>query len=147
MMQREVHTTYLFDLYYNDGERHPYTIDAGAYGNISHFINHSCEPNLAVFAVWINCLDPNLPNLALFATRNIREGEEIAFDFMSHYLRGKNIPGSKSSSPLCTRLSLSSVENTEEYLPGPSELDDKSVQKTLCKCGTIKCHNLRVLPM
>ena len=92
--------TYLFDLDYNDGEQHPYTIDMAAYGNISHFINHSCERNLAVFAVWINCLFRNLPRLALFATRNIREGEEITFDYMSHSLRGNNMSGSRSSSPL-----------------------------------------------
>ena len=110
--------TYLFDLDYNDGEHHPYTIDVAAYGNISHFINHSCEPNLAVFAVWINCLDPNLPRLALFATRNIREGEEITFDYMSHSLRGNNMSRSRSSCPLRMHLSLSSVENTEKCLPG-----------------------------
>ena len=131
--------TFLFDLDYNDGEHHPYTIDAGAYGNISHFINHSCEPNLAVFAVWINCLDPNLPKLALFAIRNISEGEEITFDYMAHSLKGKSSSGSKSSSPLRMRLSLSSVENKEECLPCSSELDDKSVCKNLCKCGTRKC--------
>ena len=98
--------TYLFDLDYNDGEHHPYTIDAAVYGNVSHFINHSCEPNLAVFAVWINCLDPNLPKLAPFATRNIREGEEITFDYMSHSLRGNNSSGSKRSSPLRMHVSI-----------------------------------------
>jgi histone-lysine N-methyltransferase SUV39H len=131
--------TYLFDLDYNDGEHYPYTVDAAVYGNISHFINHSCEPNLAVFAVWINCLEPNLPKLALFATRNIREGEEITFDYMSQSLKGSNSSGPESSSPLRTRLSLSSAENLEECLPGSSELDDRSVWKTLCKCGTRKC--------
>jgi histone-lysine N-methyltransferase SUV39H len=131
--------TYLFDLDYNDGEHYPYTVDAAKFGNISHFINHSCEPNLAVFAVWINCLDPNLPKLALFATRNIREGEEIAFDYMSQSLKGNSSSGSESSSPLRARLSLSSAENLEECLPGSSELDNKSVHKTLCKCGTRKC--------
>ena len=131
--------TYLFDLDYNDGEHYPYTVDAATYGNISHFINHSCEPNLAVFAVWINCLDPNLPKLALFATRNIREGEEITFDYMSQSLRGNSSSGSESSSPLRSRLSLSTVENSEECLPGSSELGGKSVCKTLCKCGTRKC--------
>jgi len=131
--------TYLFDLDYSDGEHHPYKIDAAAYRNISHFINHSCEPNLAVFAVWINCLDPNLPKLALFAIRNIREGEEITFDYMLHSLKGNNISGSKSSCPLCMHLSLSNVENREECSPGSSELNDKSVCKTLCKCGTRKC--------
>ncbi|KAG7205164.1 hypothetical protein KM043_018258, partial [Ampulex compressa] len=75
--------TYLFDLDYNETEDQcPYTVDAGVYGNVSHFINHSCDPNLAVYGVWIDCLDPNLPKLALFATRDIRQNEEITFDYM-----------------------------------------------------------------
>ena len=32
--------TYLFDLDYNPGDC-PFTVDAGYYGNVSHFINHS----------------------------------------------------------------------------------------------------------
>jgi len=131
--------TYLFDLDYNDGEHCPYTVDAAMYGNVSHFINHSCEPNLAVFAVWINCLDPNLPKLALFATKNISKGEEITFDYMSQSLRGNSGSGTENSSPLRTRLSLPIVENSEECLPGSSELNDRSVHKILCRCGTRKC--------
>ena len=34
--------TYLFDLDFNSGANNPYTIDAAFYGNVSHFINHSC---------------------------------------------------------------------------------------------------------
>ena len=44
-------------------------VDAAHYGNLSHFINHSCDPNLSIFNVYINCLDPNLPQLCLFARR------------------------------------------------------------------------------
>ncbi len=44
-------------------------VDAAFYGNLSHFINHSCDPNLSIFNVYINCLDPNLPQLCLFARR------------------------------------------------------------------------------
>jgi histone-lysine N-methyltransferase SUV39H len=44
-------------------------VDAAYYGNLSHFINHSCDPNLNIFNVYINCLDPNLPQLCLFARR------------------------------------------------------------------------------
>jgi len=32
--------TYLFDLDYHDAEP-LFTVDAGVYGNISHFVNHS----------------------------------------------------------------------------------------------------------
>lgn len=72
--------TYLFDLDYNNAER-PYTIDAYEYGNISRFMNHSCDPNCAIWAVYINCLDPNLPRLGIFTRRSMEAGEELTFDY------------------------------------------------------------------
>lgn len=74
--------TYLFDLDFNDKKNFPYTVDAALFGNISHFINHSCNPNLAVYAIWVDCLDPNLPRLGLFAIRDIAENEELTFDYL-----------------------------------------------------------------
>ena len=38
--------TYLFDLDFNLGDNNLYTVDAALYGNVAHFVNHSCEPNL-----------------------------------------------------------------------------------------------------
>ncbi|CAG7819800.1 unnamed protein product [Allacma fusca] len=73
--------TYLFDLDFNEQEHCPYTVDAAKYGNIAHFINHSCDPNLGVFAVWVDCLDVNLPKLALFAIYDIPKGAELTFDY------------------------------------------------------------------
>ncbi|XP_030640831.1 histone-lysine N-methyltransferase SUV39H1b isoform X2 [Chanos chanos] len=70
--------TYLFDLDYVDDE---YTVDAAHYGNISHFVNHSCDPNLQVYNVFINNLDERLPRIAFFATRTIKTGEELTFDY------------------------------------------------------------------
>ena len=67
--------TYLFDLDFDKGQDNPYTVDAANIGNVAHFVNHSCDPNLAVFNVWINCLDPDLPRLALFAVRDIIKGK------------------------------------------------------------------------
>ncbi|KAJ9581082.1 hypothetical protein L9F63_023739, partial [Diploptera punctata] len=127
--------TYLFDLDYNDKEQNPFTVDAAVYGNISHFINHSCEPNLAVYAVWINCLEPNLPKLALFATRNIKDGEEITFDYMCQSLKGNNSSSKES------RLISESA-----FSPVTSPSTDVLVSKTQCKCGyanakIYKCDN------
>ncbi|KAG8310178.1 hypothetical protein J6590_068864 [Homalodisca vitripennis] len=75
--------TYLFDLDFNDTNAYPFTVDAAIYGNVSHFVNHSCHPNMTVYAVWADCLDPNLPKLALFANREIKQGEEISFDYLN----------------------------------------------------------------
>ena len=99
--------TYLFDLDYVEDV---YTVDAAYYGNISHFVNHSvgthrwaggweeqagapphppavfcffaqCDPNLQVYNVFIDNLDERLPRIAFFATRTIRAGEELTFDY------------------------------------------------------------------
>jgi len=78
--------TYLFDLDYNskqneDEDEDMFTIDAAFYGNTSHFINHSCDPNLAVFTCWINNLDIRLPHICLFAIKTIAAGDELTFNY------------------------------------------------------------------
>lgn len=110
--------TYLFDLDFNSSDN-PYTIDAATYGNVSHFINHSCEPNLGVWAVWVNCLDPNLPKLALFALREIEKNEQLTFDYMT------SNSSSKPSTPEKLNSSLSKSENT--------------AKRSLCKCNANSC--------
>lgn len=77
-------STYLFDLDYNTEKNNSiYSIDATLFGNVSHFINHSCDANLDIYAVWIDCLDTNIPTLAMFASRDISVGEEITFNYMT----------------------------------------------------------------
>nr|XP_012221999.1 PREDICTED: histone-lysine N-methyltransferase SUV39H2 [Linepithema humile] len=108
--------TYLFDLDYNEtDEQCPYTVDAAMYGNVSHFINHSCDPNLAVYAIWINCLDPNLPNLALFATKNIKQNEELTFDYT------------------CQKMQQQLLDDE------PNAENGVSANRIPCKCGAATC--------
>ncbi|KAL0108126.1 hypothetical protein PUN28_015020 [Cardiocondyla obscurior] len=107
--------TYLFDLDYNETDGQcPYTVDAATYGNVSHFINHSCDPNLAVYAIWINCLDPNLPNLALFAIKDIKQNEELTFDYT------------------CQKQQI-----LDEELGNGSGIEPKN--RMVCKCGAATC--------
>ena len=53
-------------------------IDAFKFGNVSRFINHSCEPNLILHPVRVNS---SVPRLALFAKHDIHIGEELSFDY------------------------------------------------------------------
>ncbi|RLU16119.1 hypothetical protein DMN91_011878 [Ooceraea biroi] len=115
--------TYLFDLDYNETDGQcPYTVDAAMYGNVTHFINHSCDPNLAVYAVWINCLDPNLPNLALFAIKDIKQNEELTFDYTSQMQRGNDKMQQQPFDKINADVDV-----------------DVSKNKTLCKCGAATC--------
>ncbi|KAL3276667.1 hypothetical protein HHI36_012037, partial [Cryptolaemus montrouzieri] len=113
--------TYLFDLDYNTKDN-PYTVDAAKFGNVSHFINHSCDPNCAVWAVWINTLDPNLPRLAIFSLREIEKDEELTFDYMC-------TPESPVNTPEKNRPKLETPEKNSGIKSG----------KSLCKCSADKC--------
>ena len=42
---------------------------------------HQCEPNLDVYGVWIEHLDPRIPRIALFARKDIAKDEELTFDY------------------------------------------------------------------
>lgn len=75
---------YLFDLDFHDADPE-YVIDATKMGNESHFVNHSCDPNLRVHAAFIDTLDIRLPRIALFACRDIAAGDELTFDYSMAY--------------------------------------------------------------
>lgn len=75
-------TAYLFDLNFERrSDNHYYTIDAFMYGNLSRFVNHSCEPNARIWFV-NNCHgDPKNQKLVFFSDRFISKGEEITIDY------------------------------------------------------------------
>ncbi|XP_063064837.1 histone-lysine N-methyltransferase SUV39H1-A [Engraulis encrasicolus] len=110
--------TYLFDLDYVDDV---FTVDAAFCGNVSHFVNHSCEPNLQVYNVFIDNLDERLPRIALFATRYIKAGEELTFDYKMQ-IDTVDAESSKMD------FSLAALE-------GPS----RKRMRVECKCGVESC--------
>ncbi|XP_030755578.1 histone-lysine N-methyltransferase Su(var)3-9-like [Sitophilus oryzae] len=116
--------TYLFDLDYNSRDN-LYTVDAAKYGNVSHFINHSCDPNLGVYATWINCQDPNIPKLALFALKEINKGEELTFDYMMN---------------IDQPTEVRTPEKGRTKLDTPDKKMQFSSDRPSCKCAADACY-------
>ncbi|XP_015910909.1 histone-lysine N-methyltransferase EHMT2 [Parasteatoda tepidariorum] len=75
--------SYLFDLDNRDGET--YCLDARYYGNISRFINHLCEPNLVPVKMYVDHQDLNFPRIAFFSSRDIKQYEELGFDYCEKF--------------------------------------------------------------
>ncbi|KAL4623291.1 histone-lysine N-methyltransferase EHMT1-like isoform X1 [Arapaima gigas] len=75
--------SYLFNLDNKVGD--VYCVDARFYGNVSRFINHMCEPNLFPVRVFTTHQDLRFPHVAFFASKPIRAGEELGFDYGDHF--------------------------------------------------------------
>ncbi|KAG5518805.1 hypothetical protein PMAC_002776 [Pneumocystis sp. 'macacae'] len=74
--------TYLFDLdLFEDQVDDYYTIDAQYCGDVTRFINHSCDPNLAIYTVLRDKSDYKIYDIALFAIKDIPPLEELCFDY------------------------------------------------------------------
>jgi histone-lysine N-methyltransferase SUV39H len=74
---------YQFDLDYcfNPDEQGEYVVDAKSKGGVGRFMNHSCEPNCHVRPMFIWGRDETLPEIGFFASRDIKDGEELTFDY------------------------------------------------------------------
>ncbi|XP_048587555.1 histone-lysine N-methyltransferase EHMT2 isoform X2 [Nematostella vectensis] len=73
--------TFLFDLDCKESDQELFCIDALRFGNISRFINHSCEPNCIPTRVFVNHQDIRFPRIAFFSSKDIEIYQEICFDY------------------------------------------------------------------
>ena len=84
-------------------------VDGEFMGGPTKFINHSCEPNCRQYTVSYNKHDCKVYDIAFFACRDIRAGEELTFDY----------------------LDKEDVEGEEIKAPGKDAI--------ACRCGAAKC--------
>ncbi|SPR01213.1 unnamed protein product (mitochondrion) [Plasmodiophora brassicae] len=59
----------------------PFSIDSTTHGNVSRFVNHSCDPNMFTCRIEREYRDPRVPQVAFFTKRPIAAGEELTIDY------------------------------------------------------------------
>ena len=79
-------------------------VDASYHGNHTRFINHSCDPNLTVFAVRYHSI---VPSLCFFTTKSVTCGDELCFSYC----------GSNKSCTIGKKPCLCGSSNCIKYLP------------------------------
>ncbi|KAF4585413.1 Histone-lysine N-methyltransferase, H3 lysine-9 specific dim-5 [Ophiocordyceps camponoti-floridani] len=60
----------------------PLEVDGEFMSGPTRFINHSCDPNLRIFARVGDHADKHMHDLAFFAIKDIQKGEELTFDYV-----------------------------------------------------------------
>ncbi|ORY62447.1 uncharacterized protein BCR38DRAFT_395373 [Pseudomassariella vexata] len=60
----------------------PLEVDGEFMSGPSRFINHSCDPNLRIFARVGDHADKHLHDLAFFAIEDVPKGQELTFDYV-----------------------------------------------------------------
>jgi histone-lysine N-methyltransferase SUV39H len=89
----------------------PLEVDGEWMSGPTRFINHSCDPNMRIFARVGDHADKHIHDLALFAIRDIPAGEELTFDYVD------------------------GLEEMDSDAHDPSKIGDM----TKCLCGTKRC--------
>ena len=106
-------------MWYNPNYTVPdYAIDSMHMGGPTRFINHSCDPNCAIYTVSYNHADEKIYELAFFAMQEIPAYEELTFNYKDD-------------------------EDTEIITDAKAdELEEKNGERpTKCLCGSDNCRN------
>ncbi|KAF4122369.1 [histone H3]-lysine9 N-trimethyltransferase SUV39H [Geosmithia morbida] len=91
----------------------PLEVDGEFMSGPTRFINHSCDPNLRIFARVGDHADKHLHDLALFAIRDIAREEELTFDYVNgNAAESSDIAPNSESMTVC----LCGSKNCRKYL-------------------------------
>ena len=66
-----------------------FAIDSTRMGNVTRFLNHSCDPNMVLKKVFTNGYHNQYPHLAFFAIKDIKEGDELTWKYLESGGGGK----------------------------------------------------------
>jgi histone-lysine N-methyltransferase SUV39H len=124
-----------------DDNKMTYSVDAGLWGNLSRYFNHSCEPNMNMHPVYTEERDIRRPFLSFFANRDIDDGEELTFRYDTQ--AGEELSSSASESAL-EGIKVEAAEQLQFRPPGTEVTVKTSDRKhnltsMKCNCGATTC--------
>ncbi|OQO12258.1 hypothetical protein B0A48_02899 [Cryoendolithus antarcticus] len=95
-----------------------YIVDGEHMGNVTRFMNHSCEPNCRQYTVSYQKHDKKIYDLAFFAYEDIPKGVELTFDYMDRDEQEEDDVAAQRAK---------------------AEADPENESKPKCGCGATKC--------
>ncbi|XP_073021640.1 histone-lysine N-methyltransferase, H3 lysine-9 specific SUVH5-like [Primulina eburnea] len=76
-----------------------FAIDAGKFGNVGRFVNHSCSPNMFAQEVLYDHHDKKMPHIMFFATKNIPASHELTYNYNYKIDRVYDVNGNIKKKP------------------------------------------------
>lgn len=122
-------------------------VNAARIGGPARFFNHSCEPNVDHFRVWMD--DEHVPKIAFFANRNVQPLTELRIT----YKKGQVMTGQEQASLTHTSTATATATATATTTPtGVSPYkkrkrrrqENSSVHR--CFCGAANCQGTYLGP-
>lgn len=116
-------------------------IDATSCGNVSRFINHSCNPTLRLDT--IRSEEHVVPELVFFTRRALGVGEELTFDY-----GGSSLDAAQDDHDDAGRVGSSQTKRAAGQLASDAESGEvaqgdgsehASKKRKRCRCGAANC--------
>ena len=122
------------------GNHANHVIDTTLFGNCARFINHSCDPNLKM-KMWqpsdkSKQVLTNLPRVMFFATRKVRPGEELTFDYGASLRIAPKCDESGSRPSKRPRQQRSAAVSQQQTPSTPQSANEGTIK---CLCGAPLC--------
>ncbi|CAG2104446.1 unnamed protein product [Medioppia subpectinata] len=117
-----------------DDRANEYVIDAYKCGNVSRFINHSCEPNCRALYSYVRSYNKHFPTVSLFTTRAIEPYEELTYDYGNAFTTA---PKNWTEEANSNGNGVSTGVANGESRPAADRPERLALKRIPCHCSTI----------
>jgi SET domain-containing protein len=118
-------------------------VDGCLWGNASRYFNSSCDPNMAIWPVWLSSRDFRHYHPSFFTIRDVEAGEELTFRYSGKDKSNiKKATQKQKQNEDARRLADSDVEGEAEQDEAAQDDDapaEPELEPIYCRCGAANC--------